>query len=317
MPPPTKKRRRTPKPPAAVPERLVLFQDALQQQQQEAADDADDDLAIANVFFELANAPLVGYRLPLDGNRDSNKDVVVKVAQDSNAQAHTGGVVWETSYLLLEYLLRQHRQPQQAPPPSSPDAVQDTGSTTYGRVLEVGAGCGLLGTALALASDVATAVTVTEVDLVLPLLQATVARNADALSVSSCPLRACRLDWTDYEADTAAAGLAAGGMDTIVGTDVVFTPALVAPLWATLRYYSKASTVIYICLQVRCATSHAQLLATASDYGFRMRLLLRDDDDDDESRHIPSWGRALECQIYKITRFVIAASGGNDDNTCN
>jgi predicted nicotinamide N-methyase len=299
-----------------VPERLVLFQDALQEAQRLQQQHDDDDFA--NVFFELANAPLVGYRLPLDGNRDSNKAVVVKVAQDSNAQAHTGGVVWETSYLLLEYLLRQHRQPQQAAANlSSPDAVQNTGSTNYGRVLEVGAGCGLLGTALALASDVATAVTVTEVDLVLPLLQATVARNADALSMSSCPLRACRLDWTDYEGDTAAAGLAAGGMDTIVGTDVVFTPALVAPLWATLRYYSKASTVIYLCLQVRCATSHAQLLATASDYGFWMRPLLRDDDDDDESRHIPSWGRALECQIYKITRVVIAASGGDDDNTCN
>jgi hypothetical protein len=117
----------------------------------------DDPCDVSDVFFELANSPLVGYRLVAGGRRcdkdggsrhrhrpqqGSAHSTTVVIEQDVSGaiQKHTGGIVWETSYLLLNYLL--HR--------GGEVVVQSAaGSDTRGRtVLEVGAGCGMLGLSL-------------------------------------------------------------------------------------------------------------------------------------------------------------------------
>lgn len=275
--------------PAGANVPAVVFQDELLKHEHY---DDDDDPSLA--FFELANAPVVAYRLLTTDDTDG---VLVRVRQNSNAQTHTGGVVWETSYLLLEYLLQG---------PSS-------SSLSLGRVVEVGAGCGLLGIALA-AAHRATEVTLTEVDLVLPLLRENAKRN-QALVESrrdtgrkhhdAVQLRARRLDWTRCERDAGRAGLEPHSVDTILGTDVVFAPELVEPLWRTLRYLSHARTVIYLCVQIRCAVSHGILLNEASSYGFVMRQITNDDDDDDDEKTaatLPPWAMKMECFLFRITR---------------
>ena len=57
--------------------------------------DADEDAASA-AFFELAQARSVGFRLP-DGS-------CVAVGQSPELVDSSGGVIWETAYLLSLYL---------------------------------------------------------------------------------------------------------------------------------------------------------------------------------------------------------------------
>jgi hypothetical protein len=54
--------------------------------------DVDGKTDTASVFFDLANSPLVGYQI------EDNRAIVIR--QDNNCAIHTGGIVWETSYLL-------------------------------------------------------------------------------------------------------------------------------------------------------------------------------------------------------------------------
>lgn len=141
--------------------------------------DDDDRYDVSDIFFELANSPLVGYRLvgSLDchcvttrggHDRTKNRNTKTHLTQidDSNSvsppmmmtnhmtiieqdvsgaiQKHTGGIVWETSYLLLTYLLHNSGE-------IIVDAMKTNTSSTIGRsrtVLEVGAGCGMLGLSL-------------------------------------------------------------------------------------------------------------------------------------------------------------------------
>ena len=73
-------------------------------------------------FFELANSGTVRYR--------GKAGKTLTVQQDRNIDDCTGGIIWETAYLLATYLEAQ-------------------GGLAKRRVLEVGAGCGLLGLVLA------------------------------------------------------------------------------------------------------------------------------------------------------------------------
>ena len=319
---------------------ILIFQDELEKNEH------SEDPSL--VFFELANADTVGYRLPSfffsassstnqsvsrrkqDDERKNSlidstltkksipSDVLVQVRQNSKAQTHTGGVVWETSYLLLGYLLHQRRRRRRR-------------NHCLGKVVEVGAGCGLLGIALAVAGC-AKEVIATEVDIVMPLLQENVKRNQSLLRQSqnnnnddnnNTSLRACPLDWTRFRKDAEAAGLAPHSVDTILGTDVVFSPSLVEPLWETLQYLSHAKTIVYLCVQIRCAASHELLLAKASVYGFVMEQILKNDDesdsnDDDDNNNnspLPSWATDLECFLFRITR--IPGHRNDDEDNIN
>ena len=228
---------------------------------------------------------------------------MLRIRQDASACGkHTGGIVWETCYLLLEYL--QHTKP--AP------------HTTLGRCLEVGAGCGLLGQVLWYRGQCQCMV-LTETDLVLDNLRANVQRNQrpqqpqpnldndrhPSLSdrATSGGLHCCRLDWTEpvqvqQQATTEqdAQGLLQEPFDTIVGTDVVFAPHLVDPLLRTMRTLSHHRTVAYLCVQIRCAASHALLLERASIYGWTIV------DRTPDLPTIPScaWGAELECHLLQL-----------------
>ena len=107
--------------------------------QHDDEDSDDDDLQTR--LFELANAPAVTYRC--------RGGQCITVRQDREAKVHTGGIVWETAFLLALFLEQQQR-----------------GSAGVGarHVLEVGAGCGLLGMVLdALGSVGVTSVATAEV----------------------------------------------------------------------------------------------------------------------------------------------------------
>eukprot|EP01043_Picozoa_sp_COSAG02_P104459 COSAG02_NODE_40455_length_405_cov_1.009804_1_plen_134_part_11 len=101
-------------------------------------DDSDDD-DLQTRLFELANAPAVTYRC--QGGQH------ITVRQDRTAKVHTGGIVWETAFLLALFL-EQQQQKNNKKKQSQAAAPSVVGAR---HVLEVGAGCGLLGMVLAAA----------------------------------------------------------------------------------------------------------------------------------------------------------------------
>ena len=59
----------------------------------------DRDAAISNAFFEFANAKRIQYRNVLTFDQDTKA-----------CNVHTGGIIWETSYILLEHLKQEQQR---------------------------------------------------------------------------------------------------------------------------------------------------------------------------------------------------------------
>jgi Lysine methyltransferase len=309
---------------------LLIFQDLIRNQYTE------EDLSLA--FFELANAATVGYRLyeeeevelggsetrggenTTDSIGQSKKDlstntpIVVTVQQDVTACGnHTGGIVWETSYLLISYMLY----------------TQNIRQSSWGRVLEVGAGCGLLGLTL-FASNACDEVILTETEEVFTHLQANLERfsqqSKDTSTMQSLVSRPnmhrCQaqiLDWRWKKKKLVSLNLASSSsrrqqqpyFDTIVGTDVIFSPTLVSPLLRTLRDVSNDQTIVYLCVQIRCEDSHRLFHRKASRYGWQLHDLSH------ELENIPqcSWGRQLECHLYQMTRITSVSKSASSSSS--
>jgi len=190
-------------------------------------------------FFELAQADVIQYK-----NSRKNSDAMITIAQNRDIEPdhrghQTGGIVWETAFLLSMYLVDVYdkKNPQR---PAQP----------VHSIVEVGAGCGLLG--LVLAQEWGARVTLTDT----PTATATLLRNTAANKAVLRPpavAEAKVLRW-DEVGDREALDLESKP-ELIIGTDVVFTTWLVEPLLATMHALAKPETVIYLCLQTRCAVS--------------------------------------------------------------
>ena len=245
--------------------KLTVFQDyarslSLGQKESHGEDDGND---AASVFFELANAELIGYRVANDSSSANEDDAMVIIKQHSDAKAHTGGIIWETSYLLANFLLSKFG--------SNIDKNNADGKRNYplGKTLEIGAGCGMLGLILA-TTKLASRVVMTEAAEVMDILTENVDQNvAESQATSNdsgsdddgssnakgiygtihrptCPKECVsvrRLRWDCLEEDVLAVAdnslaqendLNPNSFDTIVGTDVVFSPSLVCPLLETI-----------------------------------------------------------------------------------
>ena len=76
----------------------------------------------------------------------------------------------------------------------------------------------------------------------------------------------------------------------------MFTTRLVVPLLETMHSLSSAQTTAYLCLQIRCAASHALLMQKAPEY-FEVT-------DMSSSLHsLPGCGnvaKAMECHLIRL-----------------
>jgi len=197
-------------------------------------------------LFALANRPAV--RFSVGGG-------CVQVVQDRTATEHSGGVVWETAFFLARYM-EQHVLPR--------GSARRSGARQP-RVIELGAGCGLLGLAL---SRLGCSVVQTDQPSALANLRANAEAHvaASAGSVESGPVDVLRLEWGNT-ADIAAA-LEQGPFDFVVASDVVFASRFVEPLLGTIAALLAASrgngdAVCWLCLQQRDPDAHAALLSQA------------------------------------------------------
>lgn len=251
----------------------VCFQDALESRiVDQEKDDDEGQAAVANTFFDLANTERISYKIT------PNSQIVIQ--QDVNATTHTGGIVWETSYLLLNYLRETHRSRR-----------------PYERLLEIGAGCGLVGLGAHKTGTIAKQVIITETREVMTNLLAN--RNLNyPEKTKDDSLQICELDWNSHIVDCKKANIRKHSIDCVVGTDVVFSTILVEPLLKTMKYLSHKETVGYLCLQERCKDSHALLLKKAKDYGFH----IEDISSEYESFTSCKWGKQLECCLLKFIK---------------
>jgi len=256
----------------------MIYQDYLQRWRGDAA----------TALFELANLPKVAYRC--------RNGVQVQVKQDQDIEDCTGGIVWETAYLLATFLEWEICQKADTKAPKS--------------VLEVGAGCGLLGLVLAAAGC---RVVLTETTQAMANLQSNVSANkiAGGHPKSRRPA-AMQLSWhcpKDRQACLKAAG---GAFDYIVGTDVVFAERLVEPLLSTLHSLSDHSTVIWLCLQERCPEAHSALLKLAPKY-----FTLEDASDNLRATPGCAFASELDCVLLKLSRRKGAAPPGASSKDCD
>jgi len=132
----------------------------------------------------------------------------------------TGANVWDGAILLARYL--HHIQ------------------LDHKRVLELGAGCGLVGLTASLLG--AESVVLTDLPHIVPLLQCNV--NSNRLSNVECV--AC--DW--YQPKQL------GTFDVILVADCVWMEDLVTPLLSTLKRMTTKSTIVYITYQRRGKGTH-------------------------------------------------------------
>ena len=251
---------------------------------------ADGDAA-AEGFFDLANARCVRYTVAVgerearegrgggEGDGETNEasgssradasEVELVVEQDQSLHDSCGGIVWESAYALEQYMRLNIGRICASPP------VKRKRGLSRCKVLELGAGAGLLG--LAVAARGAKATVLTDHPNAMPLLERNVRRNsalfepvgkkrkkrgdanADAetttttTSKSKSKPKCMPLDWTnDAHVDAVARE---GPFEIILATDVVFNETLVTPLLAAIRACGGPRTVAYVCIQERCAAA--------------------------------------------------------------
>ncbi len=265
-----------------------------------------DGAAAAEGFFDLANARCVRYTVAVgerearegrgggEGDGETNEasgssragEVELVVEQDQSLHDSCGGIVWESAYALEQYMRLNIGRICASPP------VKRKRGLSRCKVLELGAGAGLLG--LAMAARGAKATVLTDHPNAMPLLERNVRRNsalfepraepvgkkrkkrgdanadADAetttttttTSKSKSKPKCMPLDWTnDAHVDAVARD---GPFEIILATDVVFNETLVTPLLAAIRACGGPNTVAYVCIQERCAAAFNAFRTLAS-----------------------------------------------------
>ena len=181
----------------------------------------------------------------------------------------TGGIIWETSYLLLSYLL------------SLPPLLTQPSTTRH---LDVGSGCGLIPLALnrtynwpSVGSEIG--------GEVLDLLTSNVSLNLRSNNPDN-NVKVQQLDWTKFEKIEEG-----GEYDLVTGTDVIFRVDLVVPLLNVLSGMTKPITgMCYLCCQKRCPDSHEFFLEKLNEGGWFDSW----EDVSEEVWGVVEWGRGVE-----------------------
>jgi hypothetical protein len=227
-----------------------------------AYDDADDggdeegEGSVSDAYFTLANEKEVRYNLSASSAVYTSESKSVVVRQDQNIENSTGGIIWETSYILALWLeAKEKGEAATAAVKSEPLPLK--------RVLELGSGAGMLGLILSRMTSVKS-VALSDCHEVMDLLKGNATRN-DFKNVS---VQLLRWDQCEDDIQAAAGSLEKNSFDLIVATDVVFCVELVEPLLNTRAVLLKdkddsddenssdggngGGGVCYVCMQVRC-----------------------------------------------------------------
>lgn len=171
----------------------------------------------------------------------------LQFSQDPNSK-HLGTTVWDASMVFAKYLEKSSRKGRFCP------------SKLKGkRVIELGAGCGVAGFAMAmLGCDVVT----TDQKEVLPLLQRNVERNTSIIMQTNLSsdvfgaIKVAELDWDNIDHIKSVDP----PYDFVIGTDVVYAEHLLDPLLQTILHLSGPRTTIMLGYEIRSTNVHEKML---------------------------------------------------------
>ncbi|CAH2038602.1 unnamed protein product, partial [Thlaspi arvense] len=210
-------------------------------------------------------------------------------AQDPNSK-HLGTTVWDASMVFAKYLGKNCRKGR-----FSPSKLKGK------RAIELGAGCGVAGFALAmLGCDVVS----TDQKEVLPLLKRNVEWNTSTIlhmnpgSASFGSLRVAELDWGNEDHIRAVEP----PFDYVIGTDVVYAEQLLEPLLNTILALSGPKTTVMLGYEIRSTIVHDKMLQMWKD-NFEVKTIPRskmDGEYQDPSIH-----------LYIMSQKSSAESSGN------
>ncbi|KAL1201918.1 Calmodulin-lysine N-methyltransferase [Cardamine amara subsp. amara] len=211
----------------------------------------------------------------------------LKFAQDPNSK-HLGTTVWDASMVFAKYLGKNCRKGR-----FSPSKLKGK------RVIELGAGCGVAGFAMAiLGCDVVT----TDQKEVLPLLKRNVEWNTSTIlqmnPASFGSLRVAELDWGNEDHIRAVEP----PFDYVIGTDVVYSEQLLEPLLHTILALSGPKTTVMLGYEIRSTIVHDKMLQMWKD-NFEVKTIPRskmDGEYQDPSIH-----------LYMMAQKPPAESSGN------
>ena len=221
-------------------------------------------------FFELANAPVVRYEVA--GKK-------LDISQDVSLHDSCGGIIWETSFALSQYLQRNLQQRAQGrtlselkvvelgagPAEHASHLVQPCSVPPHALNLCMHlhhTGCGLLG--LSLAAAFGCSAVITDTQQVLSLVRDNIQRNAAHLEPH--PPLAMPLDWES--ASDLRAVSAKGTFDLLVATDVVRPRRPLRPAHVLRRH---ATYIVWAEEMLLCWVRYAGVRRAASGAPARLR----------------------------------------------
>ncbi|CAN8305930.1 unnamed protein product [Cochlearia groenlandica] len=189
-------------------------------------------------------------------------------SQDPNSK-HLGTTVWDASMVFAKYLGKNCRKGR-----FSPSKLKGK------RAIELGAGCGVAGFAMAmLGCDVVS----TDQKEVLPLLRRNVEwntcrilqMNPGLFSLLSSlrsfgSLRVAELDWGNDDHISAVEP----PFDYVIGTDVVYSEQLLEPLLHTILALSGPKTTVMLGYEIRSTSVHDKMLQMWKD-NFEVKTIPR------------------------------------------
>ncbi|KAI1300855.1 hypothetical protein EDD11_005924 [Mortierella claussenii] len=217
-------------------------------------------------IFESGGPP-VGALFSLGPDKD---DLLAMVATMQDISAFgIAGRIWDSSYILNAFLHGSSDQHTFTPPCPIPhkyflSSLSTTGENDAIRILELGAGTGYVGIALAKRLCPSATLVLTDLEEVMPLLEKNVRNNVhgrianddwtsaplSSTSTSSTPVSERQqayakivvepLEWGN--SSHAAKILTQGRIDYIVASDLVYFPELYPPLLQTLREIADMET---------------------------------------------------------------------------
>lgn len=149
-----------------------------------------------------------------------------------------GSIMWEGSLALVYFILSQEHFSSKA------------GSL---QILELGAGTGVAGLLLA-STDVQASITLTDLPLLVPLMQKNIAANSRSVCAQA-------LSWGTEESKNLS-----GSFDVILAADVVYSAELIEPLLHTLREVALANTLVVIAYRYRGPQEERFFTLAAEDF---------------------------------------------------
>ncbi|GMH64297.1 hypothetical protein TrLO_g14603 [Triparma laevis f. longispina] len=212
---------------------------------------------ISDQFFELANASTVAVADCL-------------ISQNNEIENSTGGVIWESAYLLYDYLTLT--SPSSLNPPFTISNPFPSNSLTV-----ISDGPGLLSICL---SSLFTSVIATEIGGVVPLLELNVKANKLDQKV-----KVIEHDWTSPWFHPKS--------HLVLTTDTLFSSSLVRPLLLTLNSSLLPSGTVYVCSQERCLDSILEMERLGPEVFDQWEEV------SEEVWNVVQWGREVGGRVWR------------------